>query len=78
MSKALKALFKALKLAGKVAIRAFTVLLMGIGSAIAQAFSWLVAAIGSGAVAIIKAIVNKFKKEDKEEVVRDLEGFELN
>ena len=78
MSKALKALFKALKLAGKVAIRAFTVLLMGIGSAIAQAFSWLVTAIGSGAVAIIKAIVNKFKKEDKEEEVRDLEGFELN
>ena len=77
LKKALKALFEALKLAGAAAIGAFVSLVGTIAVVLGQGFSWLAATIGAGTVAIIKKIVDKFKKEDKEEEVRDLEGFKI-
>lgn len=78
LKKALKALLEALKLAGAAAVGAFMSLTSAVAAAIASAFSWLAASIGAGTVAIIKKIVDKFKKADKEEEVRDLEDFELD
>lgn len=78
LMKAIKALLEALKLAGAAAIGAFTSLMGGLAAALATGFSWLAATIGAGTVALIKMIVDKFKKEDKEEEIKDLEDFELN
>ena len=65
-------------MAGMVALHAFMVAGRTAAAAISAVWVWAAGLIGSGLTAIVKKVISKFKKEDKEEEVRDLEGFELD
>ena len=78
LKKALEQIVKLLKMAGMVALHAFMVAGRTAAAAISAVWVWVSGLIGSGLTAIVKKVISKFKKEDKEEEVRDLEGFELD